>query len=317
MEDNRHPLIILAGPTAVGKTAASVALAKQFSGSIVSADSVQVYQYLDIGSAKVTKEEMQGIPHYLIDCIDPKEEWNVFRFQKEAKAAIREIEEAGRLPFLVGGTGFYIQSVLYDIDFTSEDTDKSVRARWQAYAREKGDAALWEALRLVDPASAAAIDPHNEKRLIRALEYYESTGERISDHNQKEREKPAAYDALFFVLTMRDRAALYERIEKRVDKMMEEGLLEEVKRLRDLGLTKTDLSMQALGYRQLLSYLEGDCTLEEAVQEIKTQTRHFAKRQLTWFRRERNVTWVYADDYPNREDLVEALAAAVRSHYHL
>jgi tRNA dimethylallyltransferase len=317
MEDNRHPLIILAGPTAVGKTAASVALAKQFSGSIVSADSVQVYQYLDIGSAKVTKEEMQGIPHYLIDCIDPKEEWNVFRFQKEAKAAIREIEEAGRLPFLVGGTGFYIQSVLYDIDFTSEDTDKSVRARWQAYAQEKGDAALWEALRLVDPASAASIDPHNEKRLIRALEYYESTGERISDHNQKEREKPAAYDALFFVLTMRDRAALYERIEKRVDKMMEEGLLEEVKRLRDLGLTKTDLSMQALGYRQLLSYLEGDCTLEEALQEIKTQTRHFAKRQLTWFRRERNVTWVYADDYPNREDLVEALAAAVRSHYHL
>lgn len=317
MEDNRHPLIILAGPTAVGKTAASVALARQFSGSIVSADSVQVYQYLDIGSAKVTKEEMQGIPHYLIDCIDPKEEWNVFRFQKEAKAAIREIEEAGRLPFLVGGTGFYIQSVLYDIDFTSEDTDKSVRARWQAYAQEKGDAALWEALRLVDPASAASIDPHNEKRLIRALEYYESTGERISDHNQKEREKPAAYDALFFVLTMRDRAALYERIEKRVDKMMEEGLLEEVKRLRDLGLTKTDLSMQALGYRQLLSCLEGDCTLEEAVQEIKTQTRHFAKRQLTWFRRERNVTWVYADDYPTREDLVEALAAAVRSHYHL
>ncbi|MGN1021969.1 MAG: tRNA (adenosine(37)-N6)-dimethylallyltransferase MiaA [Lachnospiraceae bacterium] len=317
MEDNRHPLIILAGPTAVGKTAASVALAKRFSGSIVSADSVQVYKYLDIGSAKVTKEEMQGIPHYLIDCIDPKEEWNVFRFQKEAKAAIRKIEEAGRLPFLVGGTGFYIQSVLYDIDFTSEDTDKSVRARWQDYAKTNGDAALWEALRLVDPESAAAIDPHNEKRLIRALEYYESTGERISEHNKKEREKPAAYDALFFVLTMRDRAALYDRIEKRVDQMMEEGLLEEVKHLRDLGLEKTDLSMQALGYRQLFSYLEGDCTLEEAVQEIKTQTRHFAKRQLTWFRRERDVTWVYADDYPTREDLVEVLAAAVRSHYHL
>lgn len=310
MGEEKPGLVIIAGPTAVGKTKVSVELAKRFHGSIISADSMQVYRHMDIGSAKVTKKEMQGIPHYLIDCADPTEEWNVFRFQKEAKQAERDIEEANRLPFLVGGTGFYIQSFLYDINFTKEETDPNLREELSSIAEKNGNHALWEQLSAIDPESAAAIPENNVKRVIRAIEYQKLTGEKISVHNRREHERPPAFDAVFFVLTM-DREALYHRIGVRVDRMMADGLLDEVRALKKMGLTERDVSMQGLGYKQLLSYLDGNCTLPEAVEEIKRQTRHFAKRQLTWFKRERNVTWVSVDRYPYEEDLVEAMAGTI------
>lgn len=314
MAEEKPGLVILAGPTAVGKTKTSIALARRFHGSIISADSMQVYKYMDIGSAKIRKDEMQGIPHYLVDCIDPKEEWNVFRFQEEAKKAVADIERNGRLPFLVGGTGFYIQAFLYDIDFTKEETDLSYRSRLQAFADENGSEALFEKLREVDPASCETIDKNNVKRVMRALEYYHETGERISEHNRTQHAKPPAYDAVFFVLTM-DREKLYHRIGVRVDQMMADGLLDEVKRLREMGLEKTDVSMQGLGYKQLLQYLDGEMSLPEAVEEIKKQTRHFAKRQLTWFRREKNVIWINKDNYPTEEDLVFSLSRIIEDHW--
>jgi tRNA dimethylallyltransferase len=314
MGEEKPGLVIIAGPTAVGKTRVSVELAKRFHGSIISADSMQVYRRMDIGSAKVTKEEMQGIPHYLIDCTDPTEEWNVFRFQKEAKQAEKEIEAANRLPFLVGGTGFYIQSFLYDIDFTEENTDFALQQELLSLAEKEGNHALWEELSAIDPEAALAIPENNVKRVVRAIEYQKLTGEKISVHNKREHEKPPAFDAVFFVLTM-EREKLYHRIGVRVDRMMADGLLDEVKALKEMGLTEKDVSMQGLGYKQLLLYLDGRCTLPEAVAEIKKQTRHFAKRQLTWFKRERNVTWVQVDQYPYEDDLVEAMAEKIQHHW--
>ncbi len=288
---NRKPLILLAGPTAVGKTSSSIALAKRVGGEIISADSMQVYRGMDIGSAKVKKEEMQGVPHHLIDVIDPKEPFHVVAFQKLAKEAIDAIHRNGRIPILVGGTGFYLQSVLYDVDFTEHGGDPCYRQSLYELAEEKGPAVLHAMLREVDPESAERIPENNVKRVARALEYYRESGERISSHNDAERQKESPYDFRFFVLTM-ERPRLYERIGERVDKMMADGLLEEVRRLKEYGCTADMTSMQGLGYKQILKHLNGLASLEEAVQEIKTETRHFAKRQLTWFRREPDAVWV-------------------------
>jgi len=302
-----RPLVILAGPTATGKTAASVALAKRLRGSIISADSMQVYRGMDIGSAKVTAEEMQGIPHYLIDVADPKESWNVVRFQKEAQAALEQIYAQGRLPILVGGTGFYIQALLYGIDFTQMDADTGYRTYLEEEARREGPGALYSRLQEVDPAAAQAIHPNNVKRIIRALEFaHKSGGLRISDHNRNERQRGPVYRASFFVFTM-NRERLYERIDARVDRMMEEGLVEEVRRLRARGLTPEDVSMQGIGYRQILRALDGDYSMEEAVRLIKRDSRHFAKRQLTWFKRERDVIRVDLDTFTDQEALLDYL----------
>ncbi len=297
-------LIIIAGPTASGKSAAAVALAKRCSGSIISADSMQVYRGMDIGSAKVTAEEMQGIPHYLIDIVNPDEEWNVVRFQSMAQRAAEEITAEGRLPMVVGGTGFYIQSLLYGIDFTETKEDISYREELRKLAEEKGPEALHRLLAEKDPASAAAIHPNNVKRVIRALEYARETGGPISEHNARQRLREPVFDAVYYVLTM-NRERLYRRIDARVDAMMEKGLLEEVRRLEEAGFSSKDVSMQGLGYKQLLQHLEGECSLEEAVSQIKLQTRHFAKRQLTWFKRERNVVWVDMDEYKTPEEAAE------------
>ena len=307
------PLVIIAGPTATGKTSASVALAGRLSGSIISADSMQVYRGMDIGSAKVTEEEKRGIPHYLIDVADPTENWNVVRFQKEARAAIDEIRTRGRLPFLVGGTGFYIQALLYDIDFTEMEADTQCRADLEEEARTLGPAVLYERLLKVDPVSAQTIHPNNVKRIIRALEFASmSGGLRISEHNRNERMRSPAYRAVFFVFTM-DRQKLYERIDARVDKMMEEGLEEEVRRLRSLGLTADDVSMQGIGYRQILRSLDGEYPMEEAVRLIKRDSRHFAKRQLTWFRREKDVTWIDLDSFPDEASLLDHMEGIIRA----
>lgn len=306
MNTDKRPLIILTGPTAVGKSELSISLAKEVGGAIISADSMQVYRYMDIGSAKITPEEMQGISHYLIDEFMPDEEFNVVKFQEYAKRYLEEIYDRGQIPILVGGTGFYIQAVLYDIDFTAEKEDTAYRKSLEALAREKGAQYLHEQLREVDEASAKAIHPNNTKRIIRALEFHEKTGKKISEHNEKERRKESPYNFAYFVLND-DRANIYERIDTRVDKMIEAGLIEEVTRLKEMGYTKDMVSMQGLGYKEMLDYLDGNLTLDEAVYILKRDTRHFAKRQLTWFRREKEVLWLEKQqfDYDDRNILNE------------
>lgn len=292
----KKPLIILTGPTAAGKTKLSIELAKDINGEIISADSMQVYRHMDIGSAKVQPEEMQGVKHYLVDILEPTEEFNIVRFQEYAKAAIAEINEKGKIPIIVGGTGFYIQSVLYDIDFQESDEDTALRAELERLARDRGAQHLHNMLRECDPEAAREIHANNVKRVIRAIEFYRQTGRKISEHNAREREKKSAYDSRYFVLTDK-REKLYENIDRRVDMMMEAGLVGEVKRLVDMGCRRDSTAMQGLGYKEILSYLAGEITLEQAVYIIKRDTRHFAKRQLTWFRRERDVIWIEKDQF--------------------
>ena len=283
-------MVILAGPTAVGKTAASIRLAKAVGGEIISADSMQVYRHMDIGSAKIRPEEMEGVPHYLVDVLEPEEDFNVVRFQQMAKAAAEEIYARGRIPIAAGGTGFYIQALLYDIDFTENDGDSSFRRKLEKTAEEKGGEYLHSLLQEADPEAALQIHPHNIKRMIRALEFHHQTGGKISEHNETEREKESPYNFAYFVLTD-DRSRLYDRIDRRVDLMMEEGLLDEVRFLKERGVRRDSTAMQGLGYKELYAFLDGEYPLEEAVRIIKRDTRHFAKRQLTWFKRERDVIW--------------------------
>lgn len=292
----KKPMVIIAGPTAVGKTALSVELAKSIKGAVISADSMQVYKYMDIGSAKVTREEMQGIPHYLVDVLMPEEEFNIYRFQQMANEALEKIYSNGQIPILAGGTGFYIQALLYQIDFTQETGDREYRMQLAHFAELHGNHMLHELLREIDPLSYESIHENNRKRVIRALEYYHQNGQPISEHNEKERQKQSPFHFAYFVLTD-ERSRIYEQIDRRVERMMEQGLLEEVKRLRDMGYTEDMVSMQGLGYKELLHYLNGGYSLEEAVYTIKRETRHFAKRQLTWFRRERDCIWLDKSRY--------------------
>ena len=289
--EKKEPLVILTGPTAVGKTKLSIALAKAIGGEIISADSMQVYRRMDIGSAKIRPEEMEGIPHYLIDVLDPTEEFHVVRFQQMAKEAFRKIRDNGHIPIVAGGTGFYIQALLYDIDFTENEAQTEIRAELEELAAREGAEKLHELLAEKDPKAAEEIHPHNVKRVIRALEFYRLTGKQISGHNEEQKGKEAPYNFAYFVLND-DRARLYERIDARVDQMMREGLLQEVEGLKAEGLRRGMVSMQGLGYKELLAFLDGECSLEEAVRVLKRDTRHFAKRQLTWFRRERDVIWL-------------------------
>ncbi len=290
-------LVIIAGPTASGKTAVSIELARRLDGEIISADSMQVYRGMDIGSAKVRKDEMNGIPHHLIDILDPRDPWNVVLFQQKAEAAALDISKRGKLPFLVGGTGFYIQALLYGIDFTKTEEDSAFRREMEAIARSNGPLALHELLRKEDPEAAQQIHPNNIKRVIRALEFKRQTGQCISLHNEAEHQKRPVYDAVFFVLSP-PREVLYRRIDERVDRIREE-----------------DVSMQGLGYRQLIRYLDGRDTLEEAVRQIKIQTRHFAKRQLTWFHRERGVIWIDPCEYSGDQALAGRMEEIIEEHY--
>ncbi len=287
-------LIVLTGPTAVGKTDLSIKLAQMVNGEIISADSIQVYKHLNIGSAKITNEEMNGVRHHLIDVLDPKDSFNIATFKSMADEAIADIYSRGKLPIITGGTGFYIQSVLYDVDFT-ENFDDGYRAKLEDLAKNKGGDYLHEMLKEIDPASAEAIHANNVKRVIRALEFNHQTGQLISEHNATESAKNSPYNFAYFVLNL-DRNTLYYRINKRVDIMLEQGLVDEVRYLRDeLKLTKDMVSMQGLGYKEILQYLDGEISLEEAVYILKRDTRHFAKRQLTWFKREKDVIWVDKD----------------------
>lgn len=302
----KKPLVILTGPTAVGKTALSIGLAQTIGGEIISADSMQVYRYMDIGSAKIMPHEMQGVPHHLVDVLEPWEEFNVVRFQQMAKAACEEIWGQGHIPIVTGGTGFYIQALLYDIDFTENDEDTAFRTEMEELAAKEGGQVLYERLKKVDPASAEAIHANNIKRVIRALEFFEKTGTPISAHNEEQKQKESPYAFLYAVLT-RDRAILYDRIDRRVDIMMEQGLVDEVRSLQERGCTRQMVAMQGLGYKEILDYLDGKLSLEEAVYIIKRDTRHFAKRQMTWFRREKDVTFIEMDDRQEAEVLQEIL----------
>lgn len=311
MNDAKKPLVIITGPTAVGKTALSLDLARAVNGEIISADSMQVYKHMDIGSAKIMPEEMEGIPHHLIDVIEPEEEFHVVKFQEMAKAAMEEIYARGRIPVVTGGTGFYIQALVRDIDFTETGGDEAYRQELEQLAKEQGAEVLHELLAKVDPVSAEEIHANNVKRVIRALEYYHFTGEPISVHNAEQRQKTSPYQFVCFVLN-RDRAELYRRIDQRVDLMLEQGLLEEVKKLADMGYTKDMVSMQGLGYKELLAYLDGELSYDEAVYILKRDTRHFAKRQLTWFKREADVTWVNVDDGRSREQILADMLTICR-----
>lgn len=297
---NKRPLVVLTGPTAVGKTALSIHLAKAINGEIISADSMQVYQQMDIGTAKIKPEEMQGIPHYLVDEFPPDEEFNVVKFKEYANKYMEQIYEKGKIPILVGGTGFYIQAVLKDVAFEQEEVSQC-RKRLEQLAEEKGAHYLHLQLQNVDPKSALAIHENNVRRVIRALEYYEQTGKCISDHNEQEKKKESPYNFAYFVLNQ-DRGILYERIDKRVDLMVEEGLVNEVKHLLEQGYGRNLVSMQGLGYKEICAYLENEISLEEAIYILKRDTRHFAKRQLTWFKREQDVIWVDKDQYKTEEE---------------
>jgi len=295
----RPPMIILSGPTAVGKTRLSIALAKALGGEIISADSMQVYEYMDIGSAKITREEMQGVPHHMIDILKPWEPFNVAVFKEKCKECLPGIYGRGHIPIVTGGTGFYVQALLKDIDFQSEDSAEDhgeYRAMLEKLAVSKGAEYLHQMLQEIDSPSAEAIHPNNVKRTIRALEYFYLTGEPISLHNERESKKPPAYTACYFVLNdLRER--IYAQIDRRVEQMLENGLVEEVRRLREMGCHREMISMQGLGYKEILAYLEGETSLEEAAKILKRDTRHFAKRQLTWFRREKDVIWVNKNEF--------------------
>lgn len=365
----KPPMIVLTGPTAVGKTKLSLALAREVNGEIISADSMQVYRHMDIGSAKITKEQMQGIPHHMIDILEPWESFNVVIFQQRCKECLKEIYGRNHIPIVTGGTGFYIQALLRDVDFdgasderraanpgdtaesfvdyaedgagcsataskgfaedgtgcstaaskgfaedgahrnasvpgglAEQGTEDGVyRSMLERQAAEQGAEALHEMLRRVDPASAEAIHANNIKRTIRALEFYHQTGQRISEHNERERQRESAYRSCYFVLTDA-REKLYARIDRRVEEMLAAGLVEEVKKLREMGCHREMVSMQGLGYKEILAWLEKETTLEQAVEILKRDTRHFAKRQLTWFRREKDVIWVDRQNFPGDEE---------------
>lgn len=300
---NRRPLVVLTGPTAVGKTDLSIKLCKAINGAVISADSMQVYKHMDIGSAKVTKEEMQGVKHYLIDCLEPSEEFSIVEFQKMAKDALEEIYSNGQIPVIAGGTGFYIQALLYDIEFVTEDGTLEARKKWEEFYHKFGAHELHEQLKGIDAASYEAIHENNVKRVIRALEYYDINKSPISLHNETEKQKNSPYNFVYFVLND-DREYLYSRIDKRVDIMLENGLLDEVKALKDMGYTRDMTSMQGIGYKEILDYYNGDISLEEAIYIIKRDSRHYAKRQLTWFKREKEITWINKNEFHRNDDLI-------------
>ena len=305
-QQEKKPLIILTGPTAAGKTSLSIELAKSIGGEIISADSMQVYKKMDIGTAKIRPEEMQGVPHYLIDELDPSEEFNVVAFVEKSKEAMKKIYATGHIPIIVGGTGFYIQALLYDIDFSQHEDKESYRKELEQLAKEKGKEYLYEILKKKDPEYAEITHCNNVKKVIRALEYYKETGKKLSEHNEEQRQKESPYNFAYFVL-YHDREELYDRINRRVDLMMEDGLLFEVESLIKEGYTKNLVSMQGLGYKEFFDYFDGRMTLEDTVDKIKKDTRHFAKRQLTWFRREKEVIWLNKKEYEQEKDLLDSV----------
>lgn len=298
----KKKILVLGGPTAVGKTELSIDLAKRLNGEIISADSMQIYKYMDIGSAKISKEEMDGVVHHMIDVVDPKDEFSVAQFKEGGMKAIDEILAKGKLPMIVGGTGLYINSLTCNMSFTESEKDDEYREYLMNLTYEKGNEYVHEMLKDIDPISYKEIHPNNRKRVIRALEVYKTTGKPFSEYNAGDDFYNTEYDVHYFVLNM-DREKLYERINLRVDIMMEKGLLEECIKLKEMGYTSDMQSMQGIGYKEVLYYLEGKISLEEAIDMIKQGSRNYAKRQLTWFRRDPRVTFLDKDKMSYEEIL--------------
>ena len=308
---DKKKMVILTGPTAAGKTGLSLKLAREIDAEVVSADSVQVYRDMNIGSAKITPDKMQGIPHHLIDVLDPTEDMSAALFKEMALKCCEDIWSRGRIPLITGGTGFYIQALLYDIDFGEEEDDGYAAYLEELFQKEGGER-LYELLKEEDSEAASKIHPNNVKRVIRALTYKHSHGAKISEHNERERSKASPYDFAYFILDM-DREKLYRRIDLRVDQMMEQGLYDEVRSLvKKYGLDRTSVSMQALGYKEFFGVLEGEYDMDEAVRIIKRDTRHFAKRQLTWFRREKEVIRVDKDQLVSEEEQLEFIKGILK-----
>lgn len=290
----KKDILVLGGPTAVGKTDLSIKLAKELNGEIISADSMQIYKYMDIGSAKVSKGEMNGVVHHLIDVVDPSINFSVADYKEQGEKAIKEIISRGKLPIIVGGTGLYINSLTCNMNFTEAEKDEEYRKELDKLANEHGNNYIHEMLKEIDPISYNEIHANNRKRVIRALEVYKLTGNPFSSYNAGEDFYKSEYDVHYYVLTM-DREKLYERINLRVDIMMEKGLLEECIKLKEMGYTSSMQSMQGIGYKEILYYLEGNVKLQEAINMIKQGSRNYAKRQLTWFRRDKRVTFLDKD----------------------
>ena len=305
-------LIVLTGPTAVGKTSLSISLAKAVGGEIISADSMQVYKHMNIGTAKITEEEMCGVPHFLIDELEPDEEFNVTVFKNKVMKYIEEIRKRGHIPIIVGGTGFYIQSVIYDINFSEYGDDSEVRRKYEEMAETLGKTELHKKLSEADKDYADSVSENNVKKVVRALAFYEMTGEKLSAHNKKERERTSPFDFAYFVLTM-ERKKLYERIDHRVDLMFEMGLADEVKSLMARGYNKSMVSMQGIGYKEVIDYLNGETSLSECMDIIKRDTRHFAKRQLTWFKREKVVTYINKDEFATEDECLKEMLRVYNS----
>jgi len=298
------PLLVIAGPTGVGKTALSLALAERLNGEIVSADSMQVYRGMDIGTAKATAAERARVPHHLIDVCEPTEPFDVAVYTELAEAAVRDIQSRGKLPIVVGGTGFYIQALLKGLDFSEGAQDPVFREEMNRLADEVGNEALHRLLEKADPAAAAAIHPNNRKRVIRAMEYFRETGRRLSETNEEQKGQAPKHPALLIVLTL-PREELYRRIDRRVDGMLAAGLREEVAALQERGCRRGMVSMQALGYKEILDELDGLLTPEEAEAKIRQESRRYAKRQLTWFRREKSAVWLDKSQFGSEEELTE------------
>ncbi|GAB6149900.1 tRNA (adenosine(37)-N6)-dimethylallyltransferase MiaA [Clostridium novyi] len=302
----KQDLFILAGPTAVGKTDISIKLAQKLNGEIISADSMQIYKHMDIGSAKITEAEKEGIPHHLIDFVSPFDEFSVAEFKEKSKNAIKDIASRGKLPMIVGGTGFYIDSLIFNYDFANTYKDEEYREHLKNLASEHGKEYVHELLKDIDEVSYKKLYPNDLKRVIRALEVFKLTGKTISEFNKEQDIFDIPYNVYYFVLNM-DRSKLYERINKRVDIMMEKGLIEEVKSLQNMGCTPDMQSMKGIGYKEILYYLDGKLSLDEAVELIKKGSRHYAKRQLTWFRKDNRVNFIDKDQYKDDTEVCNAI----------
>lgn len=309
--NGKLPLVVLTGPTAVGKTSLSIRLAHEISAEIISADSMQVYKRMDIGTAKIKKEEMDGITHHMIDILEPQEDFNVTMFVSMASELVKNITDRGNIPLITGGTGFYIQALLKNVMFTEEKEDSSIRRELMEYAAANGPEALHDMLGMTDPEYAAQVHPNNIKRVIRAIEYYRRTGDKFSEHNKREALRESPYNYAYFVLNDR-RSHIYDRINKRVDIMMQDGLVNEVASLLEEGCTTDMVSMQGLGYKEIIEYIQGRCTLDEAVDNLKQSTRHFAKRQITWFKREKDTIW-YDKSLLTDDGIIDAMKTELKN----
>ncbi|NLL82115.1 MAG: tRNA (adenosine(37)-N6)-dimethylallyltransferase MiaA [Tissierellia bacterium] len=302
----KNKLFIIMGPTAVGKTSISIELARRLKGGIISADSMQIYKYMNIGTAKITKDEMKDIPHYMIDIINPDEEFTVSNYKEMATNYIKEINCRNKLPIVVGGTGLYINSLVYNLNFTGVEPNEKIRERYESIRIEKGNQYLHRLLENIDQDSANRISINDTKRIIRALEIYEVTGKSMEEYNKNFRSPNEDYDLLMICLNV-DRQKLYNRINTRVDLMIKEGLVNEVKSILDMGFDKNLISLQGIGYKEIIRYLENECTLDEAIEKIKQASRNYAKRQLTWFRRDNRIIWIDVDDFKDTNGLADEI----------